>query len=734
MTGSLRMDPAVLLISPGIIKWTDMDFGLPHLVSMGGYLQHHVDVRVELLDLNYEGGDHRQLATTIASLGPFLCIGLSCYSSFDYMRVMALARFIKELYPDVPLLTGGYHATALPGDMVFDGSPFDAVIVGEGEVPLLGVVQTLLAGERLDRQQFGPAHVTLLDEMPPYKWELLARYWPRCKQIGRKLQVYLSRGCPYHCSFCMERVKADYRWRAFSPDRAVDELKRLSRFTDLRHWLVNIADPLFGFEPKWRRAVLQGIIDNNLVARQYWTLTRADNLQEEDVALLARARFSIGIGLESGSPEMLRKMNKGNKPERYLEAILALARMSRKHGMSWAANVIVGHPGETLATMQQTHAFLGELFTTAPETCGWLSIDPFRLYPGSQIHQEMARYEAEEGTVFHHPRWWDGWYDAPFHAGHVDPSRTLSFQERVRFMYDNYGPMLQRVQRSFVGQGRSVDRIFERSMENQVLALGPQVRDGLLRSADRARGGAVNAKAADKVVATPWPLGLHVKDGRVRRREEAVRRLLERGFVRSQRLIEALLQVAPEDLMSEDQAVKMLRDVPAELRAEGQPPTWLGVGLLAMSLEALEPEAGDRVLVLPVVSGYVAALLGELVSGHGQVVAMSPGRWLGTRQLARNLKPWRQIELVTGDCTVGPAAKQPFDGIWLGGAVPRFPKPLVSLLHDPGGRAVAFVGARFGRQDLVDLQRNGDKLAERRVARVRVPVLAGLHGWIRRPS
>jgi hypothetical protein len=54
-------EPAVLLVSPGIIKWTDSDFGLPHLVALGGFLQQHLDLRVEIIDLNYEGGDHREL-------------------------------------------------------------------------------------------------------------------------------------------------------------------------------------------------------------------------------------------------------------------------------------------------------------------------------------------------------------------------------------------------------------------------------------------------------------------------------------------------------------------------------------------------------------------------------------------------------------------------------------------------------------------------------------------------
>ena len=58
-------DHTVLLISPGIIRWTDQDFGLPHLVALGGWLEAHADVRVEILDLGYEAGDHAALARTV---------------------------------------------------------------------------------------------------------------------------------------------------------------------------------------------------------------------------------------------------------------------------------------------------------------------------------------------------------------------------------------------------------------------------------------------------------------------------------------------------------------------------------------------------------------------------------------------------------------------------------------------------------------------------------------------
>jgi radical SAM superfamily enzyme YgiQ (UPF0313 family)/protein-L-isoaspartate O-methyltransferase len=734
MGSTMTREPGVLLISPGIIKWTDMDFGLPHLVSMGGFVRDRLGVRVELLDLNYEGGDHQHLLRTIESLGPHLLIGVSCYSSFDYMRVMALARFLRRHYPDVPIVSGGYHASALPDDIVFDGSPFDAVVVGEGELPLHEIVETLLGGRRLDRRVYGPAQIEDLDILPPYAWDLLGRYWPRAMDLGRKFQIYMARGCPYHCTFCMERAKSGYKWRAYSAERAVDELRRLSKLTDLSHWVVNIADPLFGFKRSWRRDVLEGIIEHELFPRQYWTLTRSDDLDDVDVELLARARFSIGIGLESGSPSMLTLMQKGNKPNTYLDAMRRLARLSRKHGLNWASNVIVGHPGETMASMQETHAYLTELFTSAPETCGWLSIDPFRLYPGAQVHEAMQVYGDLHGTRFHHPRWWTSWYDGPFLAEHIDPSREVDFEARVRFMFEAYSPLVAEIQRRFRGQGRSVDRVYARSLAEQARQMSPATRDTLLHHGARALRMKTSVGRADPVTPTlTFPMGLHVKDPWVRRREAAVRRLLDDGVLRTNDLIEALLQVAPERFMDEDAAEGMLRDEPPEVENEGDLPVCLGIRTYAIGLEALEPALGDRIADVTAGSGYLPAVLARLVGEHGHIVAVRAGA-----NGADPMTSHEEHDVIAPIEWVDPpqrsrfAVHGVFDGLWIGAAIPRIPEELASHLGAQG-RAIAFIGPRFRPQDLVALTSRDDGLHERRVARLMVPVLGGPGGWVRGP-
>lgn len=726
--------PCVVLISPGIIKWTDMDFGLPHLVSIGGYIQEHVDVRIEILDLNYEGGDWHHLRRRLESLEPILFIGLSCYSSYDYMRVMTLAGYLQELYPDKPLVSGGYHASALPGDLIYDGSPFDAVVPGEGEVPMRNITETLLGGGTVEQEVFRKGVVEELDELPPYRWDLLDRYWPRAQSIGRKFQIYLARGCVYQCTFCMERAKSGYQWRSFSPDRAVAELERLSEFTDLENWIVNIADPLFGFHRSWRREVLEGIIEKELIPRKYWTLTRSDDLHDVDVQLFADANFSIGIGMESGSPQMLQWMQKGNKPDAYLDAQLRLARLSRKHGLNWAGNIIVGHPGETMETMRETRDFVYELFTSASETCGWVSFDPFRLYPGSHVQENMEEYAEKFGTTFYHPEWWKSWYDGPFKAQHIDPSEEVDFETRVNFMYENYAPLVREVLENFRSDNSGADRIYRQSMQEQIELISDETRESLLERARRAErrldGEERGPSERFEATSIPVPIGLRIEDERVRKRERAVRRLLERGLLRTERLIEAFLEVPAADYLGEEGAEQFFAGHHHEPNREGAPPEWVGIDTCAVAFEAINPGPGDRVADLLSNRGYVAALFSEMVGPSGEVVAVRPGSWVGSFGLKAAMRSRDNVSVTSGTATTDRGLEGTFDAIWLGGAVPRVPGSFEERLSDPEGRMATFVGPRFREQDLVCINRRDGETTERVLGRVQAPVLAGPNGWL----
>jgi protein-L-isoaspartate O-methyltransferase/radical SAM superfamily enzyme YgiQ (UPF0313 family) len=722
--------PGVLLVSPGAIKWTDRDFGLPHLVSLGGYLRKRLPVEVSIVDLGYEGGDLSRLHALVEGLGRLSVIGVSCYSSFDHLRVESLGRHLVERYPDVTLVVGGYQASALPRSLAGEGKPFHHAVVGEGERPLARIVEAVLGGRRLDESVLGPEVVEDPDDLPPYDWSLLDRYLPRMHELGRKFQIYLSRGCPHSCAFCMERSKASRVWRPFSVERALDELRRLARRIELRRCIVNIADPLFGQRTGWRRELLSAIARQGLLPRQYWTLGRVDSMGSEDVELLHRARFAIGVGLESGSIRVLEAMSKTPTPERYLDGIRRFRELAGRQGLTWAANIILGHPGESLESMQETLDYVQELFPPGEPTTGWLSVDPFRLYPGSEIHERMDEVSERLGTTFHDPRWWERISDRPLRAELVDPSRELSFEQRLDFMHAHFARIVSGIRRSFRYTGRSIDAVYERSLREQEELLA-QARLARTKAAVARVRGAGTAGAS--VGPLPVPVGLHAADRGLAAREEALAMLFERGILQSEELMAAIQRVDVEAFLPSGLTVRQYCLGDGRDRAS-RPDSPLPFAFYSRALTALEPASGDGLIEIGIVDGYGAALARELVGSGGLIRATTMERRRASAIRKRLRKAgYPDVEVEVRDGTDALEEDPRFDRILLGGCVPEIPSGLVDHLSE-GGRLVAAVGPRFRAQRLVVLTRHEQGLHMRDLGPVLIAPLCGRRGWIVRPG
>jgi protein-L-isoaspartate(D-aspartate) O-methyltransferase len=109
----------------------------------------------------------------------------------------------------------------------------------------------------------------------------------------------------------------------------------------------------------------------------------------------------------------------------------------------------------------------------------------------------------------------------------------------------------------------------------------------------------------------------------------------------------------------------------------------------ARMVQALEPAANERALVIGDATGYCAAVLAHLVSG---VVALEskPGALETARQQWVQDARCRAIETVKGDAASGCAARGPYNLIFVNGAVADVPAALLEQLA-PGGRLVAVV-------------------------------------------
>lgn len=614
MTAPVR----VLLLWPGSEGAAAGNFGVPQLVLLGTVLRASTRARVDIRDLAIE----RRLGTALPTIldgddgRGYDVIAISVYSSFDHLLCDAIARMARERWPHVVLVAGGYHPSARPLPYVAEASPFDVVVVGEGEQPLCRVVESVTGGAPLRKVVLGPQAVDHLDALPPSDWSLLERYRGIARRHASQAQVYLSRGCPFDCAFCMERAKREVSWRPLSVERALAEVESLHRFLDLRSWTLYFGDALFGMKKRWRREFLEALASRGLPVEKYWLLIRVDLVEDEDLRLFSAANCGLGFGLESGDPELLATIRKSGRLDDYLERMEHIAERAREHQVPWGANVICGHPGETPATLERSAAYLRRLFLRERGTTGFLSVDPFRLYPGSPIDADRSYYEQRFGTRFHYPCWWDDG-DPEFLSEWVDPSAELDWVTREALQHELLAPVLAQVEERFVYTGPARG-YFMGAIREQLAYTRPASR----------------WPALERYYAWHGYLGRRAQAQRTRRGHGALAELARHRRARAREAIAAAAGIPEGDpILDAIEAVPRERFVPVEAIDQSTKDVAVALddsGLATVSAmhayaaayRWLDVGPGDGVLDLGAGTGYGAAILRALVGDAGEVIAV----------------------------------------------------------------------------------------------------------------
>jgi protein-L-isoaspartate(D-aspartate) O-methyltransferase len=696
--------PRVLLLWPGGLFVGGANFGIPQILSIAAVCR-RAGAEVDVVDLDLERAlGPVDLKKIVRRGGPYDLVGISCYSSYDYLKTVAIAEQIRALLPRAWLVSGGYHPSARPDDFTRPESPFDFVVVSDGELPMKRLVEALITGRRPLNRVLGPESVPDPNEIDPVPWELLQRYRPVARKVASLAELYLSRGCPYDCAFCMEKAKRDVSWRPLEPLRAVEELHRLDKFLDLSRWTLFIADALFGMKRSWRREFLEALVKKPIRARKIWLLIRLDLLEREDLELMARANIGPGFGLESGDPEHLKRIRKAGRLHDYLDQMMRVASWCHELHVPFGANVIVGHPGETEQSLRTSAKYLDKLFNGDPRgTMGFLSVDPFRLYPGSPIDEERKDWERDTGMKVHRYPWWeDG--DQDFLSEWVDPSGSLDFRTAHRLRRELFAPILSGIQKRFAYQGPARD-YFMRSVDEQVDLLKPRramrtlgmwhLWKGLLEP-ERPR---LQTLIADDELAEVA-------------REVRASTLREKLPHATPALAAAITKV-PRERFVRDEDVPLASDDRPLLLDEGA--TISALHAYVASFEALDLREGDHLVELGGGTGYGAAVAAEVVGSRGSVrtIEIDPGLHAIAREI---LAPWPHVEAIEAD---GHDVSK-----WRGAtkvsvafAVEAIPRAWIEALGE-GSVLVVPVGSRHD-QVLTCVRKVADGIHEEPLSRVR---------------
>ena len=683
--------PRVLLVWPGSDGPAGGNFGMPQLVLLATYAREKTGAEVVLVDLVAEKLAFGTLDLPKLFTG-FDVIGFSVYSSYDWLKCQALAGIARQVNPRAILVAGGYHASARPLEIVAGG--FDVCVIGEGERPLVRVIESVQGGAPLREAILGPEPIDDLDALPPSDWSYLERYRKVARKVASQAQVYLSRGCPFDCAFCMERAKREVSWRPLGVERALEEVRSLHRFLDLRGWTLYVADALFGMKKSWRREFLEALAKERLPIDKLWLLIRVDLVEDEDLALFADANCGLGFGLESGDPAHLATIRKAGRLDTYLDRMKDVAAWARERDVPWGANVIVGHPGETRESLARSASYLTDLFLGDRRgVTGFLSVDPFRLYPGSPIDSERSEWEARFGTVFHRTGWWeDG--DQEFLSEWVDPSHELRWSERESMSATLMAPILRGLEERFVYRGKARD-YFLRAVRDQARLVDAPTRlhyRGRYYAWKRYLGRRAEAEREREADGT---LAALCRDRR-EHRLAAIAKTAQLGV--DHPVMGAIARVPRERFVPLDQISESVRDEPIALEAGAAPSaTVSAMHAYARAFSLLEVGTGTRLLDLGGGTGYGAAIAAAL---GAEVVSVEIDPRLHERAVDLAV---HDVRCVLGDA-VDPAAwgvdPSTIDRVAVGFALEALPAEWAEVLRE-GTRIVAPL-IEGGEQRLVE--------------------------------
>ncbi|MCK5178913.1 MAG: cobalamin-dependent protein [Candidatus Omnitrophica bacterium] len=312
--------------------------------------------------------DRKDVMTAIERQRPDVLAFSALTGTYQWM--LGVAQDAKRLFPDVKVVFGGVHASAVP-DRVLAQPQVDYVCVGEGDVafamilkaigqrgtvaPIVNTRYKLRNGEIVRGPQAG--FIEDLDSLPVFDKALWEEHIP----LGDSYITMTSRGCPYRCTFCFNSFYAalpEEKAGRYVRQRSVEHMMHELRVAKSRYKLrmIEFFDDVFTLDKKWLKRFLSQYKAEIKVPFQCFTHV---NYIDEDVArwLSEAGCFSSQIGVQSMNDEYKRKYIKRYERASDIERTICIMRKFKIHAKF---DHMFGLPGEGIEAQETARKFYAE--------------------------------------------------------------------------------------------------------------------------------------------------------------------------------------------------------------------------------------------------------------------------------------------------------------------------------------------------------------------------------------
>ena len=317
------------------------------------------DYEAKIVDYSI-GGD---FLSDIKSFQPdYLLANIATPTFKSDMETVAIA---KEINPNLITIVKGAPFLSYNTNVIYENPFVDYVIMGEPELTLKEILQAHPNNEILGIC-YSDNFQSIKNEMRPFNENLDNLPFPARHLIDNSIYtrpdngkvqavIKVSRGCPYHCFFCLATPVSGAKVRVRSAENIIAEIRECVEKYNIKNFL--FWSDIFNFDREWTLDLCRKIIKSGL--KITWSSnTRANTMDDEMASLMYKAGCRlVSIGVESGSQEVLDFIGKRLS----LDEIRKTVKILKKNKIKTYNYFVIGLPCETEKTVEETIKFAIEL-------------------------------------------------------------------------------------------------------------------------------------------------------------------------------------------------------------------------------------------------------------------------------------------------------------------------------------------------------------------------------------